>query len=217
MNSQGTGNWHQSQSTNTNSANSRWNSNQSKNSNTTQDRKDASEMVPAHAALVKTLDAKKCRAGEQIRAKLGENVQLKNGPDLPKGTVLIGKITQDHAQSDHVKMALRFTSARLKDGTTVPIKAMVVAIGAPSEGLNDYGSARTPARDLWNRNTYQVDQIGAVSGADLHSRIAARNSAVISSDKKSDVKIIAGSRIDMAIAKQPQWHQSNQNNSSPTM
>ncbi len=130
--------------------------------------------------------------------------------------MLIGKITQVETQPKNVKLAVRFTQAKLKDGTTVPIRAMVVAIARPSSGMN-FGNPSTPARDLWNRNTYQVDQIGAVSGADLHSKINGRNSAVISSDKKNDVKIDAGSRLDMAIAKQQQWHQGNQTNSNPSL
>ena len=197
--------------------NSNWNLTQSKdNGNSAKERREASDMVPAHAALENTLDTKNCHIGQQIRAKLGENVQLKNGPKLPNGTMLIGKITQVETQPKNVKLAVRFTQAKLKDGTTVPIRAMVVAIARPSSGMN-FGNPSTPARDLWNRNTYQVDQIGAVSGADLHSKINGRNSAVISSDKKNDVKIDAGSRLDMAIAKQQQWHQGNQTNSNPSL
>ncbi len=175
----------------------------------------ASEMVPAHASLEKTLDAKSAHPGDPVRAKLGENVRLKNGPNLPSGTVLIGKVTKDSTQAGNATLALRFTQAKLTDGTTVPIKAMIVGIERVTSmpGLSDNA---VPARDIWNSHVYRVDQEKAVGGADLHSNITASNSAVIVSTKKSDVKIDGGSRLDMAIAKQPTW-QSNGAVSNPTM
>ena len=49
-------------------------------------------MVPAEATLVEPLDQKKLQAGQQFHAALGEKVELRNGPELPKGTVLVGTV-----------------------------------------------------------------------------------------------------------------------------
>ena len=81
---------------------------------------EAMQMVPARAALVETLDARKARPGEQFTAKLSQTVQLKNGPKLPNGTELIGVVGTDDMQNagnGTSKLALRFTEAKLKDGT----------------------------------------------------------------------------------------------------
>jgi hypothetical protein len=202
-----------------NNMNGNWSSQQVQenggSNNSADAQKLASEMVPAHASLEKTVDAKNAHSGDPVRAKLGENVQLKNGPNLPSGTILIGKVTTDKTQPNNTTLGLRFTEAKLTDGTTVPIKAMIVGIERVTNmaGMSDNA---VPARDLWNSHVYRVDQEKAVGGADLHSNITASNSAVITSTKKSDVKIDSGSRLDMAIAKQPAW-QSKGGQSNPTM
>ncbi len=64
------------------------------------------------------------------------------------------------------------------------------------------------------RTRFQVDEIGAVGGADLHSSVTGDNSGVIVSDRKDDVKIKAGSQIDLAIG--PRTDQ-QQVGAAPTM
>ena len=54
----------------------------------------AMQMVPAQASLAQTIDASKVQQGDQIKATLSEKVQLKNGPELPSGTELIGQVTE---------------------------------------------------------------------------------------------------------------------------
>jgi len=161
---------------------------------------EAMNMVPAEADLVKTLDTKNLHAGQQFRAKLAGTVHLKNGPELPKGTELVGTVVADRANSDGQgsTLALRFTRAELKDGKAVPIKATIVGLYPPSSG-NYYGSlSQTP--NYWTDKTLQVDQIGALSGIDLHSRIAAQDSGVLVTNKKDNVKLNVGSELAIAIA-----------------
>jgi len=165
----------------------------------------AMHMVPARAALNGALVASKVKAGDEFRATLAEKVQLQNGPKLPAGTVLIGQIsTDDTNQAGTSKLALRFTSAKLKDGQTVPIKATIVGIldtGLANEDtyrLNPNG--QTPAS--WNDGTLTVDQIGAMNGVDLHSKIASQNSGVFVSTK-DNIKLVNGGELELAIAQQP--------------
>src|ERR1700757_2603290 len=78
---------------------------------------EASEMVPAQAALVQTIDAKSVKPGDEIRAKLTSKVDLKNGNELPSGTELIVKVgTDDMQQNGQSKLALCIDQAKLKDG-----------------------------------------------------------------------------------------------------
>ncbi|MGC2639939.1 MAG: hypothetical protein WA294_22355, partial [Acidobacteriaceae bacterium] len=85
------------------------------------------EMVQAQAELNTTLDAKKAKQGEPVKAKLSENVQVPDGQPLPKNTVLEGHVDQVTA-SDHKSdstMVVTFDKAKLKDGRELPIKATV--------------------------------------------------------------------------------------------
>lgn len=166
-------------------------------------RNEAMQMVPARAALVRTLDARKARPGEQFNAKLSQTVQLKNGPKLPSGTELIGVVgTDDMQQAGTSKLALRFTEAKLKDGKVVPIKATIVGVFGPeaenSQGYDVQAGDQQP--NSWTDGTLQVDQIGALSGVDLHSKIASNNSGVFVSKKKDDVTLKNGSELALAIA-----------------
>jgi hypothetical protein len=164
---------------------------------------EAAQMVPAQAALVDNLDAKKVQPGGQFKAKLSGKVRLKNGPELPSGTVLIGAVTTDEMQvAGTSRLAVRFSQAQLKNGKLVPIKATIVGI-VPPETSDANGREIVPGEQEingWNVGTLQVDQINALSGVDLHSEIASENSGVFVSTKKSDVKLSKGSEIELAIA-----------------
>jgi hypothetical protein len=163
-------------------------------------KREARQMVPARVVLLDEVSAKKAHEGDQVRAELrSRDVVLKDGTRLPGGTVLVGKITEAQASPGNVRLAMLFNDARLKDGRTVPVKATIVAIEPPADDADGVQQAVVPARDVWNQNTLQVDELGAVSGADLHSSIAGNNSGVIVSNRKSNIKLAAGSQIDLAI------------------
>ena len=165
-------------------------------------KREALRMVPAQVALVKSLDAKKIADGQQFQATLSKTIHLKNGPELPHGTKLIGTVAADHMQAGATsRLALRFTKAELKSGKVIPIKATIVGVFPPAYNSYDYYSdLSSPATNVWTNKTLQIDQIGALSGIDLHSNIASNDSGVLVSKKKDDMKLKAGSLIDLAIA-----------------
>lgn len=169
-------------------------------------KREATVMTPASANLVKTLQADKIRPGDEFKAKLDRPVHLKNGPDLPGGTVLVGRVTADQMKPGGPStLALRFTQADLKDGKVVPIKATIVGISRPR-----YDSGYNIANEapIWSSNTLRVDEVGALSGVDLHSNIASRNSGVFIAQKKDNMKFDSGSQLSLAIAER---NQANQN------
>lgn len=161
---------------------------------------EASQMVPADAHLVKALDAKKSQSGTQFEAVVDRTVHLKDGTELPHGTVLVGTVATDQMQTGGSStLALRFIEAKLKDGKTFPIHAMIAEItGSGNVGYVESSDDLLP----WSGQTYQIDEIGAVHDADLHSSITDANSGVLISTKKDDVKLAAGSRLSLAVAVQ---------------
>jgi hypothetical protein len=168
-------------------------------------RHEASMMVPAQVALVKALDSRKMHPGTQFKAVLSGTVHLKNGVELPHGTVLMGTVVTDNMQMKGTsRLALRFTEAKLKNGKTVPIKATIMGVAPPSYSYYSYDSA---SLNGWDGKTMQLDQVNALSGVDLHSAIARQNSGVFVSNKKDDVKLDAGSQMSLALAAQSS-HQS---------
>ena len=166
---------------------------------------EARGMVSAQAALTETIDTKKTRDGDPIEAKLAGKVRLKDGSVLPSGTMLLGKVSNDDMQVNGVsKLALRFDQAKLKTGQVIPIKATIVGVYGP--GNFDATPYPTQAGEqvptTWTDRTLEVHQLNVMSGVDLHSKIASRNSGVLVSTKKSDVKLPQGTEFGLAIADQ---------------
>jgi hypothetical protein len=164
---------------------------------------EAARMVPARAYLTRRLDAKDAKPGTQFTADLSKTVTLKSGTELLRGTKLIGTVaTDDMNMQGASKLALRITEAQTKDGKTIPVKATIVGVYGP-ESETAEGYTVTPGDEQandWTRSTLAIDEVNAMSGVDLHSRIAGRNSGVFVSKKKDDVKLSAGSELALAIA-----------------
>ena len=114
-------------------------SNSNRNDNTSQSAtankglSEAAHMVPARAAIDRTLDAKDARPGQTFQAKLADKVELKDGQELPRGTMLVGKVgTDDMNVAGKSKLVLCIDEAKLKDGKTIPLKATIVGIYGPN-------------------------------------------------------------------------------------
>lgn len=161
----------------------------------------ASRMVPAQAVLSQEIDARKIHPGQEFRAQLTDTVYLKNGVALPKGTSLIGTVATDKMKPGGTStLALRFTTADMKNGKAVPIVATIVGISPPEDAFaGDYSDGQT-SPDPWDRSELKIDQIGAISGFDLHSSIAGQNSGVFVSTKKDEVRLADQSQLSLAIA-----------------
>ena len=165
----------------------------------------AMEMVPAQASLAQSIDASKVKQGDLIKATLSDRVQLKNGPELPSGTELIGQVTVDQMQNDGTyRLALVFTNAQLKNGTAVPIKATIMRV-YPPVGYHPVGDALYYAyanTHYWTDRTVQVDQPDALKGVALQSRIAGDNSGAFVSKQKDEIRLSTDTLLDLAIAAQ---------------
>jgi len=102
------------------------------------------------------------------------------------------------------KLAVRFTQAVLKDGTTIPIKATIVGAYKPMDSSNN-DVTPTPGKQVpnnWNDGTLKIDEIGVSKDVDLHSSIASKNSGVFVGTNNHTVKLPAGSEFALAIAQQ---------------
>lgn len=169
----------------------------------------AQQMVRATVALTQSLDSRSQREGSKFEARLAKGVHLKDGPALPRGTVLEGTVAQDDMrQNGQAKLALRFTDAKMANGNTVPIKATIVT-AYPPDGLTRAGQpvpmmsspnlAEDANQNTWSQSTLKVNQIGVFSGVDLHSDVASQNSGVFVSPTKGNLKLMKGSHLELAL------------------
>lgn len=173
----------------------------------------ANQMVAARAGLIQTIDAKNAKQGEEFKAKLPGKVHLKDGTELPGGTMLIGKIGQDDMNvKGRSKLVLCIDKAQLKDGKVIPVKATIVGIYRPGAEADEYyiPAAGDQVPNDWHRGIVKVDEIDALHNVDLHSDIQSQNSGVLVSKKNDDIKLKTGTELALAIA--GETHQESMNN-----
>lgn len=97
--------------------------------------------------LTKSIDAKKMKAGDEIEAKVTQDLKSGNGEIIvPKDTKVVGRVTEAQARSKEQKesqVGIAFDRAVMKTGGDVPLPVSIQAIIAPSylnSGNNGSGS-----------------------------------------------------------------------------
>ena len=89
-----------------------------------------------HAVLEKIVHPKKVKVGDEVVARMTEPTKLTDGTELPKGTKVIGKITEVKMKADKEspsKLGLLFDKAQLKDGKEIPVTMALVSVAPRSE------------------------------------------------------------------------------------
>jgi hypothetical protein len=88
-----------------------------------------------NATLSDTLDARKSKPGDSVRAKASEDLKVSGVTVIPRGTKLVGQVTE--AQSgDAARLGFVFDRADLKDGRKIPLHTTFYALAA-AEGAAD--------------------------------------------------------------------------------
>jgi hypothetical protein len=86
-----------------------------------------------YAELSKSVDAKKAKQGDEVSAKTTQAVLAQGKVVIPKGSKLLGHVTQVQVRSKeqaHSELGIAFDHAVLKDGTQIPIAVTIQAIGS---------------------------------------------------------------------------------------
>jgi len=92
-----------------------------------------------HASLVKPLDARKCKPGDEVVAKTTQNVKSNGEVVVPKGSKVIGHVTEAKARSkgeSQSALGIAFDHAVLKDGSQVPLTASIQAIARSEQSAS---------------------------------------------------------------------------------
>ena len=104
--------------------------------------------------LTKTVDAKKAKTGDEVVAKVTQDMKTSTGEVLvPKDTKVFGKVTEAQPRSKEQKesqLAIAFDHAVTKDGSNLQLPMSIQAIIGPqnnqaAEGGNDQGAAPAPS------------------------------------------------------------------------
>ncbi len=85
-------------------------------------------LTTVQADLNGSLDTKKAAVGQQVTVTTRQETRLADDTELPKGTRLVGHITQVQAQDEqHIgaMVAILFDHAELKDGKVVQVRSVI--------------------------------------------------------------------------------------------
>ena len=96
----------------------------------------AAQLLPVNAELVNKLDSKSAKQGDSVVVKTKEDLKFPGGADLPKGSKLVGHVTNVQARADgkeNSQIAIQFDRAEMKDGQNMAIESVIKSV-SPSEG-----------------------------------------------------------------------------------
>lgn len=88
------------------------------------------------AELTKRIDTKNAKQGDELDARVTSTAKLQDGTELPRGTKLIGKVTDVKAKSKEDKsahLAFIIDHAVLKDGKQLPVMVAVTSVTGPAQ------------------------------------------------------------------------------------
>jgi hypothetical protein len=91
----------------------------------------AATAASVSAELTKRIDTKKAKVGDEVDVKTTSAATFADGTELPKGTKLVGKVTDVHPKSNTDKtshVAFDLERAVTKDGHDVPVHAAVTSM-----------------------------------------------------------------------------------------
>jgi hypothetical protein len=96
------------------------------------------EMRPVNGELQGKLDAKTAKPGDQVVVKTTEKTTTADGTEIPKGSRLVGRVTQVQAhekgQADS-QMGIAFDHAELKGGRSIPIHSAILSVNPPASAM----------------------------------------------------------------------------------
>ncbi|HTU50832.1 MAG TPA: hypothetical protein VMF56_09570 [Acidobacteriaceae bacterium] len=161
-------------------------------------------LVSANAELTQALNSKSTHQGQSITAKLTSSVKTEGQTELPKGTVLMGKVAQvknSTANGNQSKISIVFNEARLSNGREVPIKATLLAAYPPALiGVAESTSSYMIVQPHHIPNDQKVQQDpGTLNHVMMKSAVQSNVSGIFLS-KKHDINLHRGTRLQLAIA-----------------
>jgi hypothetical protein len=96
-----------------------------------------------NAALSSPIDSRKCKPGDPVNAHTTEAVKSEGKTVVPKGSKLVGHVTQASARAEgesESSLGIVFDKAILKDGQEIPLNAGIQALASAQSSASAAGS-----------------------------------------------------------------------------
>ena len=92
------------------------------------------QLRPVSGELVTKLDTKSAKTGDSVIIKTTENATTANGIEIPKGSKIVGHITDVEAKgksSDNSRVTIQLDQAQIKGGQSLPIRTVIQSVSPP--------------------------------------------------------------------------------------
>lgn len=106
------------------------------------------QLRPVTGELEKKLDSKNAKPGDAVVVKTTENATIADGVEIPKGSRIMGHITdvQAHSSSnENSRVTLQFDQAQLKGGQTLPIRTVLESVAPAEVTVHPTDTMNTPS------------------------------------------------------------------------
>ena len=108
----------------------------------------AAQLKPVTGELVDRLDSKSAKQGDSVVIKTDENLQISQGTEIPRGSKLIGHVTNVQPRGDgkeNSQIAIQFDRAELKGGQTLPIESVIQSVTPAGDTSATSGISTPPS------------------------------------------------------------------------
>ena len=127
----------------------------------------AAQLKPVTGRLVDKLDSKSAKQGDSVVIKTDENLQISQGTEIPKGSKLIGHVTNVQPRADgreNSQIAIQFDRAETKDGHTLPIESIIQSVSPADDAQATTGISTPPDVEGSTSSTVPSGGLGSTSG-----------------------------------------------------
>ena len=160
----------------------------------------AQSLAGVTTTLDHALESKNAAVGQPVTATLKGSLKA-DGLDLPKGTDLVGKVAEVQPAQDGTpaSVSVVFTTAKLRDGKEVPVKATVIAAFPQSadDGIEGTGVAMGAAPKQVPLDGVYDQEPGALSHVTMKSAVKSSDSAIFTGS--GNFKLPAGTFLQLGV------------------
>jgi hypothetical protein len=128
----------------------------------------AAQLKPVTGELVDKLDSKSAKQGDSVVVKTDENLQISQGTEIPRGSKLIGHVTNVQPRGDgheNSQIAIQFDRAELKGGQSLPIESVIQSVSPANDAEATSGISNPPGAYGSTSATVPTGGMGSTSGA----------------------------------------------------
>jgi hypothetical protein len=128
----------------------------------------AAQLKPVSGELVDKLDSKSAKQGDSVVVKTDENLQISEGTEIPKGSKLIGHVTNVQPRGDgkeNSQIAIQFDRAEIKGGKSLFIESVIQSVAPAGDSQAMSGISNPPGAYGSTTATVPAGGMGSTSGA----------------------------------------------------